>query len=152
MPKPHRPTAALLAVATTWAAVASIAAVVPVRAELPPDVYADQQRRAETVVRLRVLSTLRNADQLSVQARVLAIQRQSPVRPVRIGQAITVRYALPIWRRQGWVGPSPVPVLRSGEQVTAWLNRGTAPDDSFRPAAGGLSFGPSQETMPLTTP
>lgn len=115
------------------------------RAELPPYVYAEEQRQAEVVLRLRVLSTLRRRDQLTVQAQVLAIQRQRLARPLTVGQTITLRYGLPIWRRQGWVGPSPVPVLKTGEEVTAWLDRDPATTGRFRPAAGGLSFGPSLE-------
>ena len=49
---------------------------------------------------------------------------------------------LPPPRPQGWAGPSPLPLLRPGQRLPAWL----APDPPlFRPAAGGRSFGPSLE-------
>lgn len=122
------------------------------RAELPPYVYADQQRAAQAVVQLQVLQTLRQGQELSVKARVLAIRRQSLSPRLRVGQTLSLRYPLPVWRRQGWVGPSPVPVLKQGEQVTAWLNRDTAQGPWFKPAAGGFSFGPSMESMPGQQP
>lgn len=125
----------------------------PVQAELPPFVYADQQRQAEVVVLLRVVQTLRRQKELTVQARVLEVKRQAARLPLRQGQIIRLRYDLPTWHRQGWVGPSPVPVLKEGQQVTAWLDREPAPGSSwFRPAAGGLSFGPSLETLPRESP
>lgn len=151
-----RPGGSLRALATpciaACIAACSLSLTPAARAELPPYVYAEEQRQAEAVLRLRVLSTLRRGDQLEVQARVLAIRRQRAPRSLNAGQRITLRYALPIWRRQGWVGPSPVPVLKTGEEVTAWLDRDPAAASSFRPAAGGLSFGPSLEATEPVSP
>ncbi|MFM8525625.1 MAG: hypothetical protein ACKOCM_08405 [Cyanobacteriota bacterium] len=132
---------------------AALLATAPVQAELPPFVYADQQRRAEVVVVLRVVSTLRSRKELTVQARVLDVKRQAAPRSLRQGQIIGLRYDLPIWHRQGWVGPSPLPVLRQGQKVTAWLDRDGSSSSWFRPAAGGLSFGPSlEEPLPQERP
>lgn len=146
MPRPCPRPAGLLVL------IAVISAALPGRAELPPSVYADQQRRAAAVVELRVLQTLRHADELRVDARVMAIRRQTLARPLAVGQRLRLRYGLPVWRRQGWVGPSPVPVLKRGQQVTAWLDQDAADGVWFHPAAGGVSFGPSMESLPGGTP
>ena len=122
------------------------------RAELPPAVYAEEQRRAEVVAVLRVISTRRHQDTLSVQARILELKRQPNGSHLQGGQVIQLRYALPVWRRPGWVGPSPIPVLQPGQQVTAWLNREAGSNAWFHPAAGGRSFGPSMEVQPLEQP
>lgn len=138
--------------AVPFALIASCSCSLVARAELPPYVYGDQQRAAQAVVVLRVLQTLRQGSELRVDARVLAIRRQSLTPPLRAGQSVNLRYALPVWHRQGWVGPSPVPVLKQGQQVTAWLNRDPDQGAWFRPAAGGFSFGPSMEAMASEKP
>jgi hypothetical protein len=122
------------------------------RAELPPAVYAEEQRRAEVVAVLRVISTRRQQDTLRVQARIQTLKRQSNALHLHAGQTIQLRYALPTPHPQGWVGPSPIPVLKQGEEVTAWLNRETGSQGWFHPAAGGRSFGPSMEDLPQEQP
>lgn len=143
----------LFRVAVTSVGLASLVMTTPsAKAELPPYVYADQQRQAEVVVRLKVLQTRRSQNELTVLARVLRVNRQPAPATLRQGQDLRLRYPLPIWHRQGWVGPSPVPVLKPGEQVTAWLNRESPTSAWFRPAAGGHSFGPAVEAMPTEQP
>ena len=143
----------LFHVAVTSVGLASLVMTTPAaQAELPPYVYADMQRQAEVVVRLKVLQTRRSENELTVQARVLTVTRQPVSGTLRRGQDLGLRYSLPIWHRQGWVGPSPVPVLKPGEQVTAWLNRESPTSAWFRPAAGGHSFGPAVEAMPTDQP
>ena len=143
----------LFRVAVTSVCFAAVLMAPPAaQAELPPYVYADQQRQAEVVVRLKVLQTRSSQNELTVLARVLRVNRQPASATLRQGQDLRLRYPLPIWHRQGWVGPSPVPVLKSGEQVTAWLNRESPTSAWFRPAAGGHSFGPALEAMPTDPP
>ena len=126
--------------------------VPPVRAELPPWVYGQEQRQAPYVLELLVRSVHTMAagaepEQLRVQAQVLQVKRQPPAARLRAGDVITLRYALPPSRPSGWVGPAPLPLLHAGERLPAWL----APDPSlpgtYQPAAGGRSFGPSLENV-----
>jgi hypothetical protein len=121
------------------------------RAELPPWVYGQEQRDAPYALELLVRSvhaTSAGAEpaQLQVRAQVLEVKRQPAAARLRVGDGITLRYALPPRRPAGWVGPAPLPLLQAGERLPAWL----APDPSLpgvlQPAAGGRSFGPSLES------
>ena len=124
-----------------------LTALQPARAELPPWVYAEEQRQAPLRLELQVLRAVASGEQLQVRARVLAIQRQrSPLR-LRPGNTIELRYPLPPPRPRGWVGPSPIPRLAAGERVTAWLTPLSGQPGLFAPAAGGRSFGPSLEDV-----
>ena len=133
--------------ATALALLTALLSSPAVRAELPPAVYADEQRQAELVARLQVLEAIRSQGQLRVQARILELKRQTGGLRLHPGQTLQLRYPLPIRHRQGWVGPSPVPLLQRGQQVMAWLGRDPSAPGWFRPAAGGLSFGPSLENL-----
>ena len=122
------------------------------RAELPPWVYGQEQRQAPYVLELLVRSVHTMAagaepEQLRVQSQVLEVKRQPAASRLRAGDAITLRYALPVSRPAGWAGPAPLPSLQAGERLPAWL----APDPSlpgvYQPAAGGRSFGPSLESV-----
>ena len=135
---------ALGAVAFGWSPTA--------RAELPPWVYGQEQRQAPYVLELLVrgvhtMAAGAEPEQLRVKAQVLAVKRQPAASRLRPGDAITLRYALPVSRPAGWVGPAPLPLLQAGERLPAWL----APDPSlpgvYQPAAGGRSFGPSLESV-----
>lgn len=132
-------------------AVLSLGRPAAVRAELPPWVYGQEQRRAPYVLELLVRSVHTmpanaEAEQLRVQAQVLAVKRQPSAARLRAGDEISLRYALPPSRPAGWVGPAPLPLVEPGERLPAWL----APDPSlpgvFQPAAGGRSFGPALES------
>ena len=122
------------------------------RAELPPWVYGQEQRRAPVVLELLVRSVHTMAagaepKQLRAQAQVLAVKRQPAASRLRPGDAITVRYALPVSRPAGWVGPAPLPLLQAGERLSAWLAPDPALPGVYQPAAGGRSFGPSLEAV-----
>ena len=124
-----------------------LTALQPARAELPPWVYAEEQRQAPLRLELQVLRAVASGEQLQVRARVLVIQRQrSPLR-LRPGNTIELRYPLPPPRPRGWVGPSPIPRLVVGERVSAWLTPLSGQPGLFAPAAGGRSFGPSLEDV-----
>ena len=124
-----------------------LTALQPARAELPPWVYAEEQRQAPLRLEFQVLRAVASGEQLQVRARVLAIQRQrSPLR-LRPGNTIELRYPLPPPRPRGWVGPSPIPRLAAGERVSAWLTPLSGQPGLFAPAAGGRSFGPSLEDV-----
>lgn len=124
-----------------------LTALQPARAELPPWVYAEEQRQAPLRLELQVLRAIASGDQLQVRARVLAIDRQrSPLR-LRPGNTIELRFPVAPPRPRGWVGPSPIPRLAAGERVSAWLTPLPGQAGLFAPAAGGRSFGPSLEDV-----
>lgn len=119
----------------------------PVSAELPPWVYGEQQRRAPLVVELRVLEAERAEGEARVRARVLRVSRQPRGTALKPGQAIRLRYGLPPEGAPVRPGPSSLPLPRAGEVLTAWLQPLNGSPDTFAPAAGGRSFGPSLETV-----
>jgi hypothetical protein len=118
-----------------------------VRAELPPWVYGEQQRRAPVVVRLRVLQSVREGSEADVRGEVLRVWRQPGNAVLKPGQAIGLRYPLPPERKPGLVGPSALRLPRQGEELNAWLQPIQGQRDTFSPAAGGQSFGPSLEAF-----
>lgn len=117
------------------------------RAELPPWVYGDQQRRAPVVVRLRVVQAERAGSEARVRGEVLRVWRQPGAASLTSGQTIGLRYALPPERAPGFAGPSALPLPRKGEVVNAWLKALPGDPLMFEPAAGGRSFGPSMEAF-----
>lgn len=119
----------------------------PVSAELPPWVYGEQQRQAPLVVQLRVLEAERAGSEARVRARVLRVARQPRNTALKPGQAIRLRYGLPPEGAPVRPGPSSLPLPRVGEALTAWLQPLNGSRDTFAPAAGGRSFGPSLETF-----
>jgi hypothetical protein len=127
-----------------------LTALQPARAELPPWVYAEEQRRAPLRLALQVLRAVARGEQLQVRGVVLAIHRQrSPLR-LRPGDTIELRYPVAPPRPRGWVGPSPIPRLQAGERVSAWLTPLSGQPGQpglWAPAAGGRSFGPSLEDV-----
>jgi hypothetical protein len=143
--------------AAAWLVLGSLACSSVVRAELPPAVYAQEQRQAPYALELLVRSvhrtgTVTAGQQLQVVAQVLEVKRQPAGARLKLGDQILLDYALPPARPQGWVGPSPVPALEPGERVPAWLSPDRARPGRFQPAAGGRSFGPSLEAMVEPTP
>jgi hypothetical protein len=117
------------------------------RAELPPWVYGDQQRRAPVVVRLRILQAERSGSEARVRGEVRRVWRQPEALSLKAGQTIELRYALAPERPPGWVGPSALPLPGKGEVVNVWLRANPVTPGVFAPAAGGRSFGPSMETF-----
>lgn len=121
------------------------------RAELPPWVYAEQQRAAPLKLGIAVLSVQHwptlQPSRLLVRARVLSVSRQPRPGALRPGDALLLSYPLPQPQASGRVGPAPLPLLQPGQHLSAWL----APDPERRglyfPAALGRSFGPSFETL-----
>lgn len=127
------------------------------RAELPPWVYGQEQRQAPLKADIEVLTVQLAAQrQVRAQVRLLAITRQPLPPRLRPGQTIRVVYALPPVRPQGWVGPAPLPLLRPGQTLPAWLTPDPHDPALFHPAAEGRSFGPSleqiREPAPLAPP
>jgi hypothetical protein len=116
-----------------------------VRAELPPWVYGERQRQAPVVVRLQVLQAEREGSEARVRGRVLRVWRQPTAPGLKAGHTIGLRYSLPPEQAPGFAGPSPLPLPRRGQEITAWLQPIPGIPATFAPAAGGRSFGPSME-------
>lgn len=114
-------------------------------AELPPWVYGEQQRQAPVVAQLTVAKVSREAGELKARCKVVRVIRQPATGQLKPGQFVEVRYPLPPSRSPAMVGPAPLPVLSSGQSVTAWLQPIRGSVGRFSPAAGGRSFGPSME-------
>ena len=123
----------------------------PARAELPPWVYAEEQRAAPLKLEITVLRVQRwpavQPARLLVEARVLAVQRQPRGSALRPGDALLLSYPLPEPHASGWVGPAPLPLLRPGQHLPAWLAPDPARRGLYQPAARGRSFGPSLESL-----
>lgn len=113
------------------------------KAELPPQVYAEQQRKAGEVLKIRsdeVVSKAkgffdRSSYTETVTATVLEVSRSQS--KVKKGDVITIRYERLV-PKAGWVGPSPAPKLEKGGQYTAYLGKGE--DGTFSLSAQGMSF------------
>jgi hypothetical protein len=114
-------------------------------AELPPSVYQQWRQAAPESLAIKVLSvkqTVQNEPNekrvgVAVQAQVLTVERsQSGIKP---GAIITINYVHHEYDRT-LAGPSQVPILRAGQECSAYLKK----DEnraSYSPAAGGHSFG-----------
>lgn len=119
------------------------ALVAPLRAELPPQVYMDLQKKAEEVMEIRADEVIskpkglldRSSYTETVKATVIEVTRSRS--GVKKGDVITI-----IYQRQGLtdgrVGPSPAPQLKQGAQYPAFLVKGE--DGNFSVAARGMSF------------
>ncbi len=123
-----------------------------VRAELPPDVYKDMQRKAPEVLYIQVSSVhvhrtfakpsgcaffdFEVIREVKVDARVLRVARSET--RVHAGDIIEIEYSS-ISRCSGWDGPRSIQMLASGDRVYAFLaKRGRTA--SFEPAARGATF------------
>ena len=128
------------------------AAAAPARSELPPWVYGDDQRRAPLVVEIRVERSQAHGPIQTLQAKVLAVRRQSKGLALRPGSLLEILFNRRPAQPMGWAGPSPIPVLAPGTRTLAWLSplpnqEPTHAPHRFAPAAGGKSFGPSLEEV-----
>jgi hypothetical protein len=114
-----------------------------VAAELPPSVYEEKRSAAPEVHRIRVrdvstgicIPVLCSNQSVTVQAEVIEVVRSGS--GIRQGDRIEIRYDH-FRPGEGWVGPSPIPILKKGAEYTAYLESdGKA---GFRPGARGRSF------------
>ena len=111
------------------------------RAELPPAVYAERQRRATVVVDLEVQRISLIGTEVHIRAKVLGVQRRPRGSSLEVGQRLDLFYSHPEQHPAGWLGPGPIPMLERGQQTRAWLNPLTDRPGGFTPAAGSRSFG-----------
>jgi len=138
--------------ARALAAVAVLAAIVaPANAEIEPKYYREWQDKAPEVLTIRVgavrpvvtTNRHRNGDALLIQTRVEAeatvetVERSaSGLKP---GDAIRLQYVT-TRSEPPMAGPRPIPVLKRGETVPAFLL--AVSKGLYAPAAKGASFEP----------
>lgn len=113
-------------------------------AEIAPEYYAEMQEDAPEYVVIEPtdvrtgIALFGRSKPVTVTARVVAVYRT--VTGITVGDTITIRYEH-FNPRRGWVGPRPIPILRTETRYPAFLSwDGT--DATFRPAAMGASFEP----------
>jgi len=118
-----------------------IGSVTVAHAELPPTAYIKMQQNASeqlTIEVLEVSSSLcgLNEKTYTIIAKVTDISKTTS--RLDKGDTITIEYNHVIKRPDGWVGPSPVPILEPKRRYKAYLHR----DEKmlYRPSAGGKSF------------
>jgi hypothetical protein len=123
-----------------------LAAPAPARAEIAPEHYAGWQRNAPEALTIRVLEVetsicwfgLCETRDVRVTAKVTAVTRSaSGLEP---GRRIEIRY-VHFSPRENIAGPRPIPLLREGDVVPAWLAK-AGKSAWFEPAARGASFEP----------
>ena len=138
-------------VALLAAGVMAVLPLPPARAELPPWVYAEEQRAAPLKLEIAVQRVQRwpvlQPTRLLVEARVLAVLRQPRGSDLRAGASLLLSYPLPASHADGWVGPAPLPLLQPAQRLPAWLEPDPDRRGLYRPAAQGRSFGPSFEGL-----
>ena len=116
----------------------------PARAELPPQVYREQQRAAPESLEIRVRSVkssrTKKADHTlithNVDADVQKVARTAT--GLKPGATITIRYTQRV-PDQPLPGPSEVPTLKKAQVCPAFLAR-MKKENTYAPAAGGYSF------------
>ena len=118
----------------------SLGAIVP-RAEIAPKYYEEMRRGAQLVAILHVDEVKTFA--LKSRGKILKIQVEAKGRvfsvirgKLRLYSTIAIRYTRATYPR-GRVGPAPVPILKKGTRVVAWLNRAGG---IWEAAARGRSF------------
>jgi|GEM_PF-5807355 len=125
------------------AAGSAISLIAPLRAELPPQFYADLQNKAGEILRIRVEQVEskpkgfldRSSYTETVKATVTGVTRTRS--GVKEGDSITITYQRPV-PAKGWSGPTPPLQLKQGWKYTAYLGRNEG--GTFAISARGMSF------------
>jgi len=130
----------MIRVAATLALLLSLSTLC--HAELPPSAYEAMQKKAPEYLEIKVLqvtvgpSGKEGVTIIEATAQVVDVKRSES--GVKSNALIHIVYTIET-RPEGFVGPSPIPVLKQGEQTIAFLQK--IPDSmDFRPAAGAMSF------------
>ena len=116
----------------------------PARAELPPEVYRQQQRAAPESLEIKVrsmTSSQKKETGVTVVENDVAADVQKVSRTatgLEPGATIKIRYAQRI-PDQPMAGPSEVPTLKKEQVYPAYLKQEND-GKSYAPAAGGYSF------------
>jgi hypothetical protein len=130
-----------------WSVLAIVScgfAVAPARAEIAPEYYAQMQADAPESLTVKILrvQVIRRRTGDETQCHVSAVARVTDVERSRAGlrpsQRISIQYQT-VERNYFMAGMAPVPVLKAGEETSAFLKRGRN-RKAFSPAAQGYSF------------
>jgi len=136
------------------AALMLLPAATSLRAELPPDVYDDMQKKAPVKADIfvtEVTSALppaavkdKTPEELAKMPYAITVQAKL-VKAERGGDGIPSDAPLNITyerqhRPEGFVGPAQIPILEVGKSYTAYLTKDAATPGLFLPAAKGQSF------------
>ncbi len=110
-------------------------------AELPPWAYEDYQNSASEKVVIKVdkvKTTLLSNTMKSIKLRATVLIVNSSSSGLHKNDKITIVYSITFKRKNGWVGPSPIPILKVTELYTAYLHE--VSKGYYKPAAMGKSF------------
>ncbi len=108
----------------------------PALAELPPQAYLLMQKAAAEEIEIKVEKVKRGtwiSPGEVVNAKVTKVVRSKS--GLKVGDKITIRYR---YKKLRGVGPSPIPKLKKGDTLPAWLQK--TEKGHFKPFAGGFSF------------
>ncbi|MFT4176172.1 MAG: hypothetical protein QM627_05910 [Luteolibacter sp.] len=113
------------------------------KGELSPEVYRDLQKEAEEELRIKVSKVTSKPAGIfdrsnwteTIEATVVEVVRSKS--GVKKGEVISIVYHRLV-PKKGWVGPSPPPRLKEGNEYPAFLKRDEG--QRFSIAARGMSF------------
>ena len=112
-------------------------------AELPPYVYDDLKNNAPESLTIEVTQVERSSllfEGTTVTAKAKVIRTVRSATALQRGDSITIRYTTTAGTiKPGWVGPSPVPILKEGKSYKAYLIKEDEKSE-YKPAARGKSF------------
>ncbi|MBV9470113.1 MAG: hypothetical protein JOZ57_12830 [Abitibacteriaceae bacterium] len=110
----------------------------PAHAELPPDAYRHMQNAAPEFIYIQVLAVntrnVPHGQNVDLKARVVVVKRTAT--RLRAGHIIHIDY---FHRTTLLIGPGPVPLLETGKQYPAFLEKVNG-QNIYRPVAGAFSF------------
>lgn len=123
------------------------------RAELPPQVYAEMQAKAEELLKIEVLTSVKEPGSVEnatppqhgfetfrvhLTARVLKVERSKS--GLKADDEISIDYTRTERPKDvGWVGPAEIPLLKKGDVAEAYLDLNPKAR-AYSPAARGRSF------------
>ena len=110
--------------------------------ELPPSIYKELQNSAPELLvikvhHVKINSSISTDIRVDLVAEVLSVRRSKS--GLKKGDRITIVYRTFISRPEGWVGPSPTPVLEKNKIYKAFLKK-RKEGNLYLPAAKGKSF------------
>ena len=111
-------------------------------AELPPSAYERMQAAATDVAQIQVLRVeiepgdAERTQNVQVMALVDKVDRSTS--GLKEGDILNFHYTVTN-HEKGWGGPGEIPILQEKEKTVAYLLKDSSAD-SFRPAAGAMSF------------
>jgi hypothetical protein len=112
-------------------------------AEIAPEEYEKMKRNSTEQLELLIRTVKRSGGlfsrniEVKVKATVTAVHQS--LSRLSVGDSITITYEIYKPPRVGWVGPRPIPLLKKGEELPAFLFYDQE-SKTYIPAARGASF------------